>query len=350
MATLAWLTVNHNCNLHCKWCYQREMSGSGKIMDFQLAKRLVDFLSGLPIKDIILIGGEPTLYPHLFDVATYIKSKGIVTNVVSNSIRFSDITFVEQAVRAGVEAVTTSLKGSSSEEYILATGGNAHTLSMVKRAITILEASKIAQQVSVTVNNSTIEHWDQMVGFVGECGAKNFNFSFEKPTILSDGVVFDDRMSPRNITGFIQDVMYPSLVEAGVRFKIEMMFPQCVLRDGFVEKLEGECHAFGGCLLVNREGVVFDPEGFVLPCNHFVGYPLGQFGKDFTTPEDYIAWKQAGEIGEFYQMAKMAPGKRCAECSKWKKCGAGCRLYWLYRGPDELLPVSRLEEVAYATR
>ncbi|MDP3882938.1 MAG: radical SAM protein [Candidatus Staskawiczbacteria bacterium] len=337
MATLAWLTVNHVCNLRCSWCYQREQAGSGKFMPIRLARRLVDFLSETKkVKNVILIGGEPTLYEYLFELASYIKRVGMVTNVVSNSIKFANRTFVERAEEAGVEAVTTSVKGSSSKEYLTATG--CDVFEAVKTAIRNLEDSNIANQISVTVSTSTMTNWCQMVRFVKDCGAKNFNFSFEKPTILSDNVVFDDRMSPRNIAGFIQDVMYPSLLETGVHFKVEMMFPQCVLRDGFVEQLENENHAFGGCLLVNREGIVFDPDGFVLPCNHFVGYPLGRYGANFSTPEEYLAWKQAGDTGDFYQTAKMAPGERCANCSKWSKCGAGCRLYWLYRGSDELLP------------
>ncbi len=348
MAILAWLTVNHNCNLHCNWCYQREVANSRKNMSLSLAKRLVDFLCELgTVNNIILIGGEPTMYSHFLKLASYIRSKGKVTNVVSNSIRFASRAFVEQAEEAGVEAVTTSVKGSSSEEYLTATGRDAFELT--KKAIRNLEESKIFQQISVTMSISTIRNWQQMVKFVKTCGSKKFNFSFEKPTILSNGIVFDDLMSPRNIAEFIQDVMYPSLLETGVKFKIEVMFPQCVLRDGFVEKLENENRAFGGCLLADREGIVFDPDGFLLPCNHFGGYPLGQFGKEFETPKEFGEWKQVGDAGNFYRKIKAAPCERCVDCDKWSKCGAGCRLYWLYRGPDELLPLIPVKEVAYVT-
>jgi len=154
-------------------------------------------------------------------------------------------------------------------------------------------------------------------------------------------MTFDDRMMPQNIAGFIQDVMYPSLLEAGINFKMELMFPQCVLREGFIERLENECHALGSCLLINCDGVVFDLEGNVLPCNHFIAYTMGRYGVDFTTPEEFLHWRQSGEVAKFYQTTRLAPGKRCAKCDKWSKCGAGCRLYWLYRGPNELLPVSR---------
>lgn len=338
-----WLTTNYNCNLRCRWCYQREMAKSTKTMSCQLAKELVDLCSGLPVKDIILIGGEPTLYPHFLDIVRYIKVKELATNVISNSIRFADNEFVEEAQEAGVVAVTTSVKGSSGKEYFEATGCDAFDL--VRKAILNLESSKIAHHVSVTISSSIIDNWDQMVRFVKECGAKNCHFSFEKPTILLDNsVVLDDRMSPRNIAGFIQDVMYPSLSEAGINFKIKLMLPQCVLRDGFVEKLEDEHHAFACCLLMNRDGIVFDPNGVVLPCNHFVTYPLGKYGEDFKTPEEFLNWRQTGEIMRFRHVTRLAPCERCVKCDKWSRCGAGCRLYCLYRGPDDILPILSAKE------
>jgi len=333
-----WLTINHTCNLRCGWCYQREVAKGTKMMDYQLTEKLIDLCSGLPVKKVTLIGGEPTLHPRFLDIARYVENKGLVTSVISNSVRFADVGFLEESREAGVKAITTSVKGSSGEEYLTTAG--CDVFDLVRRAIFNIERSGIAHHVSVTISNSVISNWNRMVGFIKDCGAKNFYFSFEKPAVLSSGVTFDDRVMPRNIAGFVQDVMYPSLIETGVSFKMELMLPQCVFRDGFVEKNEDECHAFGTCLLINCDGVVFDPEGAVLPCNHLIAYALGKYGNDFVTPADFLRWKQSGEASRFYRTARLAPGERCAKCVKWSKCGAGCRLYWLYRGPNELLNVS----------
>lgn len=337
-----WLTTNYNCNLQCKWCFQREMARSGKTMDYQLAEKLIDLCAGLPVKHVILIGGEPTLYPNFFDVVRHVKSRGLSANVISNSVRFSDSGFLAESQESGVKAVTTSVKGSSSEEYLTATGCDAFAL--VCRAILNLENSGIAHHVSVTISSSIIANWNHMVEFIKECGAKNFHFSFEKPTILLDNTVtLDDRMSPQNIAGFIQDVMHPSLLESGVSFKIKFMFPHCFLRDGFVEKLEAEGHAFGCCILMNRDGIVFDPDGIVLPCNHFVTYPLGRYGKDFITPKEFLAWRQLEATKRFYQVSRLAPNQECAKCDRWPRCGGGCRIFWLCQGQRELLQISTEE-------
>lgn len=335
---MVWLTINRNCNLRCKWCYQGDMNNAN-IMDYQLAKKLIDLSSGLQAKNITLIGGEPTLHSRFLDIVRYIENKKIRVSVVSNSIKFADKIFVQQAEEAGVKAVNTSIKGSSGEEYLASTG--CDVFDSIKTALTNLKKSKITQQVSITISSSIVANWGRMVEFIKRSEINNFIFSFEKPTLLSDRINFDERMLPRNISGFIQNIMYPSLQQTDVKFKIELMFQQCVLNDGFVERLEDESHAFGGCLLLKHERrIVFDPEGFVLPCNHFTRHPLGKYEKDFQNPEGFIAWKQSKEIEKLYQITKSAPGEKCAECEKWSKCGAGCRLYWLYCGQKQLLPIT----------
>lgn len=334
-----WLTSNYNCNLQCKWCFQREMARSGKVMDCRLAKKLIDLCAELPVKHVILIGGEPTLYPNFFDVVRHVKSRGLSANVISNSVRFADSGFLAESQESGVKAVTTSVKGSSSEEYLVATGCDAFDL--VCRAILNLENSGIAHHVSVTISSSIIDNWSHMIGFIKTCGAKNFHFSFEKPTILPNNTVtLDDRMAPRNIAGFIQNVMYPSLLESGINFKIKFMFPHCFLHDGFVEKLEAENHAFSCCILMNRDGIVFDPDGIVLPCNHLVTYPLGKYGEDFTTSEEFLRWKCLEKTSNFYRSVKLAPSRKCAECDRWPRCGGGCRIFWLCQGQGELSQIS----------
>lgn len=335
MIQLVWITLNHACNLKCNWCYQREVALSGKEMPVQTAKDLVDLCHDISAKIVILIGGEPTLYKGFFEVVRYIKSRGMTASVVTNGIKFSSEEFLIKAEEAGLDEVVLSVKGSSEEEYIASARINA--FSLVRRAIRNLEFSKIRRRISVTVSESVIANWNSWINFVRGCEIKEINFSFEKPVILSDDVVFDDRMMSYNIADFIENEMYPLLLTSGTNFKIEFMFPQCALPKEFIEKLEGEGHAFGGCTVIGERGLAFDPEGYVLPCNHFVGNYFGQYGKDFKTATDFNRWFQSGDIQKFYRIIKSAPCDQCAECDRWSKCGGGCRIFWLYQSAEKLL-------------
>ena len=115
---ITWLTINRNCNLSCSWCYQKDKVKSSETMDYGLAEKLIDLSWGLNAKNIILIGGEPTMHPRFFDIVKLIKNKALKVNVVSNSIRFSNHKFVNIATELGVDTVTTSIKSSSKKKYI----------------------------------------------------------------------------------------------------------------------------------------------------------------------------------------------------------------------------------------
>jgi MoaA/NifB/PqqE/SkfB family radical SAM enzyme len=254
---LAWLTVNHQCNLHCKWCYQRKLGGKGKAMPKELAKELVDLLAEMGLENIILIGGEPTLWSHFFPLIEYIKGKKLRITIVTNAILFAHDEFTDKASQLGVDDITTSLKGASEEEYGKFCGFG-HGFEMAKRAIGNIEKSPMKQKVSITVSRSIISNWQRMVEFIATSKAHKFSISFEKPTILPGGIVsFDNRMMPGKIAEFVRKVMYPSLVKTGKEFRMEFMSPHCHFPDEFIEQVESEGHAFGGMFIVKKQGDCF---------------------------------------------------------------------------------------------
>ena len=83
-----WLTLNHACNLNCKWCYAKDTGYlKSDDMSLDMAYDIIDICHDLSINHITLIGGEPTIYPHLFDVIDYDYKDFLVT--VKNSNRKS---------------------------------------------------------------------------------------------------------------------------------------------------------------------------------------------------------------------------------------------------------------------
>ena len=332
----SWLTINHACNLRCAWCYQKQFSGSKKSMPEELIMGLIDLLSDLPVKDVILIGGEPTIHPLFLKTVKVIRSKGLTPKVVSNSIRFSDPDFVKAAEDAGLSMVVSSVKGFSEDEYERATGIRA--FNKLRTAIENLDNSEMKHRISFTITSDVISSWMELVAFAKSCKPFDFIFSFEKPCLVEDKVYFEGGLLPHEISTQIQEVIYPTLVDAGIPFKIDYMFPHCQLPEDFAGKLESEGRFFSGCHLLSGKSIIFDPDGRVLPCNHLVTCPLGQYGVNFTTTKEYLTWYGDYINSEDFKISSSAPSERCANCEKWEKCGAGCRLFWLFKGEDLLLP------------
>lgn len=337
MFQIAWITLNHRCNLHCQWCYQREVASSGKQMAFPMVEGLVQVCKDLSIGIVALIGGEPTLHRYFYKAVGAIKAQGMTASVVTNGIKFSSLDYTARARDAGLDEIVFSVKGSSREEYVSSTGVDAY--QKARRAIRNIASSGMRHRLSVTVSRPVIENWAQWMAFVRSSEVQEINFSFEKPVMLSDSVSFDDRMHPRYTAHFIENIMYPDLVQSGSNFKIEFMCPQCFLSSGFIEQLEEEGHAFGGCTVVGKNGIAFDPEGRVLPCNHFVDYHFGQYGQDFSTGGELAKLTESSDMRQFYHLVKQAPCTQCAECNRWHKCGGGCRIFWFYQGAKQLLSV-----------
>lgn len=81
----------HNvCNYDCSFCGEEHKNGSDRWRDLDTYKMYIDKMvsasNGQPLW-IQFTGGEPTLYPKLIELLTYIKSKGIHIGIVTNGTR-----------------------------------------------------------------------------------------------------------------------------------------------------------------------------------------------------------------------------------------------------------------------
>lgn len=73
---------------------------------------LKDRLNQLPEGTAVdLFGGEPTLYPHFFELLEHCSQGGLTIHIASNGKRFSDRQFAEAVARFAPASVRTSLYG-----------------------------------------------------------------------------------------------------------------------------------------------------------------------------------------------------------------------------------------------
>lgn len=77
-----FLDVNEICNLNCRECYLNKKRT--KEQNIYQLKGLITDLAKEGIIGIQLLGGEPTIYPHIVELCRFIKSKGLKVELVSN--------------------------------------------------------------------------------------------------------------------------------------------------------------------------------------------------------------------------------------------------------------------------
>lgn len=333
----AWMTINRKCNLNCSWCYARDLEQK-QDMSLNLALQIISFLRQFPIKIVVLIGGEPTIHRKFLKIIEAIKKADMEPALITNSITLANKYFLSDTTNAGIYAITTSLKGCSEDDYIRFTGNRGFYRTM--EAIQNIQAKGIKHKVSIIVGRDVALKFNQLIEVLIEWRVNELTIGFEKPTIKQDSVVIDDNWLPSNSAEFIRK-NYQTLCDSGIKFNFDITFPLCWFERNFLEQLIASNHAMVSCQMIKCAGIIVDPAGRLLPCNHFGNNPFSaKFGEDFANAQDYLRLRRYGAISEFYKTVKAAPNKRCLECDLWSKCGAGCRIYWLYGGSNNLLPIN----------
>ncbi len=94
------------CNLRCRSCYNRFRTDDKTLeeiraeIDLGLSKRRLETIS--------ILGGEPTLHPHLADIIRYVKGKGLYCEVLTNGLRLLEPdgeAYLDSLVAAGLDRI-----------------------------------------------------------------------------------------------------------------------------------------------------------------------------------------------------------------------------------------------------
>lgn len=330
----SWLTINRPCNLRCIWCYARMTEYKNSTMTIKTIKKSVDLLKDLGVDSAILIGGEPTIHPNFFEIIKIIKSAGLNAFLVTNAIKFSSRDFLNKTLEAGISSITVSFKAANQQMFLEDTGKNLFDAQV--RAVQNIVDSGVNHVVNITACENLMNNFDEMIQTVKSTGTDKFSIDTGKPIFLDGKSIVDGMGTPKESARFIMDV-YPKLEKSRLRFSVKVAIPFCLFPREFVEKMIDDGNILTGCQMVGGRGLIIDPKGNMLPCNHLCDLSLGRIGKDFVNAKEFSNFRKRNDIVKFYQSVSSYPDRRCASCSYWTMCGSGCKLYWLHYKADSLL-------------
>jgi hypothetical protein len=116
----AVIETNENCNRHCVTCYKR---GRSLVKSLPCIRSEIDLAMSLrKLETISLLGGEPTLHPELPAIIRYIKSRGLVCQILSNGLRFTEPAgsqLLQELILAGLDRLVLHVdegQGMGAEE------------------------------------------------------------------------------------------------------------------------------------------------------------------------------------------------------------------------------------------
>ncbi len=332
-----WLTVNRFCNFRCGWCYAKGTKfKSEDSMSVELAKNLINLMHTIGVHNVILIGGETLFWPHLFSIATYIKSLGMTSAVVTNGWLLGFEKFRKKVETSDITSLSISLKAGNRHQYEKLTGFDGFE-KVVDGLREVSKWKNIRVETTTVVNTEVLRNIDEIAKLAFDNGAESFNISMCGP-VISDGV-FDNRFVPEPkdvVNTFLSKYELLHSLSKG-KFSIEAALPTCLWPKEFLHKLEENDQISYGCHFKTRSGVIFDRLGRIIPCNQLFDYPMGQYGEDFTDLASFSEVWNSPQLNAFYDKMLEYPAIACVKCGEFDKCGGGCPLNWFVRDPETVI-------------
>ncbi len=338
----SWLTVNRICNFRCKWCYaEGTRYTSEDSMSLELARNLIDFQAEIGVKEVLLIGGEPTLWKYLFEALDLISQRGMKSTMITNGVLLANENFLEKLSLSGIGNIVISLKSGNERQHEKTTGTSK--FNEVKKALRNINKLGLKASCSITVNSLLLNNLQEILEVAAENGAQLMGLNF-CTTTFQDGVPQKGFMpDPRDIVEKVVENFDEMVKTMNGNISISQSLPLCLWPQSFLEELERQNIITYGCHIQKRNGLIFDSKGNVLVCSCLYDFPIGTFGKDFKNASSFKEFWLSEEVADIYDRIITYPSKSCIECSKYKICGGGCPLHWFVNKPEHIIPQLNME-------
>ncbi|MBQ9292089.1 MAG: radical SAM protein [Campylobacter sp.] len=147
------LALTEKCNLKCKYCYveNRKETSENYLNLNEYRKIIDDILDFAPNCTFNITGGEPLLNKNWKEIASYIKSKGAKTWLLSNGTFFSENNIKD--IKELFDNVSVSIDGSEAKFHNLTRGRN---FNKVINAVNLMEKYGVNYGLSMTVCKTNI--------------------------------------------------------------------------------------------------------------------------------------------------------------------------------------------------
>jgi organic radical activating enzyme len=143
----ATIEPNRTCNIQCRSCYNLDRSHVKSLADIQ--HEIDRALEKRNLGVVTLLGGEPTLHPRIEDIITYIKSKKLYCQLLTNGIillQDKGDKFLDRLISSGLDKILIHIDI-----------GQSHVHQDIETARRILfsklEKKKVSFSLSLTVYN-----------------------------------------------------------------------------------------------------------------------------------------------------------------------------------------------------
>lgn len=151
------LTLDYICNQDCVMCEikKKPFNKKHRLSLEEIKTLIIDQMVKMGIPELVLTGGEPTMYPNLNDIITYANSKNIKTILISNA--FFDKETADKLIAVKPAHIQVSLDGHTKELYEKIRGAE-NSFQKVIENIKYFRENNISVGVTATINKYNCTH------------------------------------------------------------------------------------------------------------------------------------------------------------------------------------------------
>lgn len=331
------VTLTRKCNLRCNFCYAKKTEYmETAYLEYDSLKRIVDFCNDAKVKFIVFTGGEPTLYPHLIDILQYIKSKEheMLPTIATNGIELQDLQYCKTLIENGIGYIDISLKGKDSDDCSKIVGRDCYQQQLT--AIRNLSTLPIDFTCSIVITGDNVHSVCDIVRNACSNGAKQFSFTFiidNEKNRLHDEAYLEIHSPFALIDAFLSQI--DELNAITKEWWIEYSFPMCAYTKEQIKLLSGKLAS--ACQIHIENGITFDTDLRLIPCNMHFDNKMEQLGTDFSSYEEFEEVSQKSTYRTTIDRLKLYPSDNCQSCKHLNLCYGGCPVLWKNYSYDALM-------------
>ncbi len=163
------IEFNRNCNFNCVYCYVQNNSGGRDEMTMDESRDVIKQAGKLGVRKIIILGGEPMLYPHIMEMIRFIKDQGMDIELFTNGTGITP----SVAKELSEHGVVVALKMNTTDEKqqdLLSNRKGAYNLiqSAFKNLKKAGYPSSVPLAVSTVICSQNIDGLDKMWDWMRE--------------------------------------------------------------------------------------------------------------------------------------------------------------------------------------
>jgi len=291
-------------------------------MPFEDLEKYVELISQINPQSVVLIGGEPSLYPNLEELLDLLHKKKLNVSIVSNGIKFSDLKFTK-SVLSKINNLTFSVEGTKDVHNRIVNNNNAYDFLLQAINNVNIIAPKMLNTNTV-ISKENINNILDCVDELYSMGVRRFGFNV-CTSFCRDNMSYSPREFTNHFVPLLRNLIqkYPE-----AKFKVVTPVPKCLVPPDLNKYFNFGCHIF------SDSGLILDVDGKIILCTHWAEKPLAKISSKINLLEFEELWK---EIGTYRRKLSKRPLVRCGGCKDKDNCFGGCPIFWQQVSPEQEL-------------